>query len=385
MSVMGKILAEDNLLWNKLDDTLPIIFWGCGNSMYLVKDVLKEKEIVPTVYCDNNSELVGTQIEGIPVLSYKQIKERYSQYILILTVAINNAIPIMEQLKREQEKNPVYHVEHPFKVEDGFLNYETLESKYEAFQRVYEKLQDEVSKKIFVENINFKLGGNKLPLLDYIDGDSFFDTKIIPKSEHYSYMDVGAYTGDTLLRFYAFCEGQYDKLYAVEPDTGNFKSLSDLIKYGRLDNVSLFHVGGWDKKGKLTFYTVEDKNNTNFDSPNFFKGMEGMGHNSWGISKEEYGTETIKVDTVDNILNGEKCNVIKINAVGADYQVLRGCKKTIEQYKPILVGEFGAQKEHYIDLLSEICEYNPGYKLYLRQKMIFGDCKTCFYAIEPEK
>ena len=45
-----------------------------------------------------------------------------------------------------------------------------------------------------------------------MDGDTFFDDKLIPVSDKHSYVDVGAYTGDTLLKFYAFSRGRYKKI-----------------------------------------------------------------------------------------------------------------------------------------------------------------------------
>ena len=308
-----------------------------------------------------------------------------SDYVIILTVAINNAIPIVEQLREQQEKHPIYHMEHPFKVENTFLEYQYLENHNDEFEAVYKALEDEESRNIFVQSINFKLSGNKLPLLNYVDGEGFFDEKLIPLSKHYSYMDVGAYTGDTLLRFYAFCGGKYDKLYAVEPDTGNFNALQNLVKYGRISNVQLFHVGGWNLKGELTFYTIANRNRKHFENSNFFKKMQDIVANSWEMSQKDFGTETISVDTVDNLLQGAKCDIIKINALGADYQVLMGCRETIKQYKPIIVGEFGTQSEYLVEQLNEMLRVNPNYKLYLRQKMIFGDCKTVYFAIDLQR
>ena len=385
MGFRERVIRENELLWNMDNQGKPIVFWGIGNSMKAVKEALEKKGIVPTAFCDNNMDIVGTYIENIPVFSYEQIRERYTDYILILTVAINNAIPIMKQLREQKEEHPVYHIEHSFKVEDGFLEYSYLEEHKDEFEVIYQALKDEKSQDIFVQNINFKLSGNKIPLLDYVDGDSFFDKTLMPVSEHYSYMDVGAYTGDTLLRFYAFCGGMYDKLYAVEPDSGNYDALNKVVKYGRLGNVKTFHVGGWNVKGELTFYTVTNKNAINFDSPNFFKDMQHTAPNSWEIDKSDYGKETMQVDTVDNLLQGAKCDVIKINALAADYQVLMGCRETIKEYKPILVGEFGTQKEYVTALLSEIIKMNPNYKIYIRQKMIFGDCKTVYYAIDSNR
>lgn len=382
MKFEERVIKEEDLLWNVTKSGTPIVFWGCGNSMYAVKESLAEKGLVPTAFCDNNKDIVGTYIENVPVLSYEQVKERYPDYIIILTVAINNAIPIMNQLREQNEKHPIYHIEHSFKVEDGFLEYSYLEEHIDEFEAIYQALQDEKSKDIFVQNINFKLSGNKMLLLEYVDGESFFDKTLIPASEHYSYMDVGAYTGDTLLRFYAFCGGLYDNLYAIEPDTGNYNAINRLVKYGRIDKVHVFHVGGWDSKGELTFYTVANKNTINFDAPNFFKDMQHTVANSWEIDKADYGKETMPVDTVDNLLQGAKCDVIKINALGADYQVLMGCRETIKKCKPVLVGEFGTQKEYVTALLNEMIKMNPNYKIYLRQKMIFGDCKTVYCVID---
>ncbi len=385
MKFSEKLTKQEDLLWNTINSDRAIIFWGCGNSMRIVKETLAEKGIVPTAFCDNNEKLIGTYIDNIPVLSYEQIKKYYTDYVIILTVAINNAIPIVEQLREQQEKHPIYHMEHPFKVENTFLEYQYLENHNDEFEAVYKALEDEESRNIFVQSINFKLSGNKLPLLNYVDGEGFFDEKLIPLSKHYSYMDVGAYTGDTLLRFYAFCGGKYDKLYAVEPDTGNFNALQNLVKYGRISNVQLFHVGGWNLKGELTFYTIANRNRKHFENSNFFKKMQDIVANSWEMSQKDFGTETISVDTVDNLLQGAKCDIIKINALGADYQVLMGCRETIKQYKPIIVGEFGTQSEYLVEQLNEMLRVNPNYKLYLRQKMIFGDCKTVYFAIDLQR
>lgn len=381
-STFTKIINENTSIWNEVHSNKPIIFWGCGNSMHLVKNELKDRGIVPTAYCENNKDMIGKAINGIPILSYEQIKQRYKEYIIVLTVAIGNAIQIMDQLRRSDEKNPIYHVEHPFKVDKEFLEYSYVQEYITEFEQIYDMLEDEKSRKVFAQCISFKMNGNKIPLLDYVDGNTFFDENIIPFSDHYSYVDVGAYTGDTVLRFYAFCRGKYDKIYAIEPDQGNFNALSQVVKYGRIDNAYLYHIGGWDHKDELKFYTIANKNSVNFDSPNFFKEMKDTVFNSMKLSTDDYIKEIIPVDTVDNLLNGHSCGILKINALGADYQVLRGSEKTIRKYKPIIVGEFGAQKEHLLDLLYEILRYNPNYKLIMRQKEIFGDCKTIYYAID---
>lgn len=381
MKLVDRIMKRSDLIWDKDYKKLPFIFWGCGNNARIVKRLLEEKGVIPSAFCDNNPQLIGREIDGVKILSYKQVLEQYKEYCIVLTVAINNAIPILEQLEKAGEKNPIIHMEKPFKVDEEFLEYDYLESNLDDFEAVYNMMEDELSKELFVGNIDFKLSGNKVNLMRFVDGDTFFDSKMIPASKKHSYVDVGAYTGDTLLRFYAFCGGNYERIYAVEPDSGNFLALSQLVKYGRLDNVSLFEVGGWDCKDELTFYTIDKQNDRNFDSPNFFKDMSETVPNSWGIAEEHYTEVKICVDTVDHLLNGEDCSLIKINALAADLQTLKGCKETIRRCRPIFVGEFGTRKENMTEMILFINEYGEDYRFYLRQKMIFGDCKTVFYAV----
>ena len=47
-------------------------------------------------------------------------------------------------------------MEKPFKVDDELLEYDYLESHLQEFEKVYELLEDEQSKTIFLENINLK-------------------------------------------------------------------------------------------------------------------------------------------------------------------------------------------------------------------------------------
>lgn len=380
MQFYERVMKREEIIWNKDLTGVPVIFWGCGNNARIVKETLKGKGIVPCAYCDNSKDLIGNELDGVPVLSYEEVKERYKKYVLILTVAVENAQVIYSQLMDAKEMNPILHIEKAFKCEEGFLEFDDIEADLEKYEEIYEMLCDEQSKEIFVNHINFKLSGNKMSLLSFVDGDTFFDENIITYKDNYTYVDVGAYTGDTLMRFYAFCRGKYNAMYAIDPDKGNFQCMERLVKYARLKNVHLFNVGGWNEKGKLVFYTLANNEDENFDSPNFFKGMEETLPISCKVSGERYVEEIVPVDTVDNLLQGERCDVIKINALAADYQVLEGSRKTIERYTPVIVGEYGTQKEYLLEFLKVIKEIEPRYKIFLRQKRIFGDCKTIYIA-----
>jgi len=380
--ILNRFLREDKIIWNKDLGHKPIIFWGCGNNAIIIRQIMKQKGIIPSAYVDNDLEKAGNEIDGVKVYSYEDMKRNFKDYIIFLTVAVNNAVSIKRQLLEAGELHPVFHLEKPFKVDEEFLEYDYVREHEKEFEAAYSYLADELSRTLFIENVNFRLCGNKMKLLQYIDGNTFFDKRLIAKKDDHIYVDAGAYTGDTLLRFYAFCGGNYKHLYAMEPDPDNFRLLTNVVKGGRICDTTLFPVGGWDKKDVLTFYTVSQEANKNFDSPNFFKNMQNTMPDAWKIHEENFVEEKIPVDTVDNLLNGGPCTVLKINALAADLQILRGSEQTIKKYRPVIVGEFGARKENLTEMFRLMKLWNPSYSIFLRQKEIFGDSKTVFIVKE---
>lgn len=126
---MQLIKEESN--WNGIDKTLPIVFWGCGNNASIVKKLLEKKGICPTIFCDNNEKLWGTNVDGVEVVSYEELKRRYKHYVIIITTAIVGAIEIKKQLLCAGETNSILHIEKPFKVDDEFLEYDYMKRNWE--------------------------------------------------------------------------------------------------------------------------------------------------------------------------------------------------------------------------------------------------------------
>jgi FkbM family methyltransferase len=197
------------------------------------------------------------------------------------------------------------------------------------------------------------------------------------------YVDVGAYTGDTLIRFYAFCSGRYKKIITLEPDKNNFSKMSTLIKAARLDNIELHNIGVWDKKDILVFNTIT--NIDNFENGNIFRDAElntGMMHRKKlnTASSKSIGI-TIPVEKLDTLIHSESVTIIKTNAVAADLQVLQGAEEIIKDHKPAIITDWGSTPGQLLTIPLLLCKFRPDYKFYLRQKYIFNDSKTVLYAV----
>ena len=89
----------------------------------------------------------------------------------------------------------------------------------------------------------------------------------------------------------------------------------------------------------------------------------------------------VNVSTIDFECDRLAPTVIKINALAADLEVIMGSTETIRRFHPTIVMEYGCRPNYILDVPRLLLSLYSGYKLYLRQKEIFGDCKTVLYAI----
>lgn len=360
----------------------PLILFGAGGQAALLLDILKKEGISPLCFCDNNSNLWGKHYLGFPVYSYEEIKEKYNQYNLIISVRPLVAKEIMNQLNSSNEINKYFNMCVPFKVDHNLLNYDNVIKNINMYQEVYNLFADNISKDIFVDMINYKLTGDGISLVNKICGDTFFDETLLIKSNSHVFVDVGAYTGDTIMKFCQFNGDDYKKIIAIELEKGNFECLTKFVKYGRLTNVELHNIGGWSKKTKMRCFTYS---NMNFENANLYKEASLMADAEKRIYVEQENEKPlileIDVDSVDNILNGQCATLIKINAISADLEIIKGCNKIIKQWKPCLLVEYGCKPEHILEIPLLLKKIQPSYKIFLRQKRIFGDSKTILYAI----
>lgn len=363
-----------------IEPSTRVILFGAGNKGEKALKLLQSYSVQPVCFCDNNLKLQGQSYCGLTVLSYEEVRKTWKDYILLLTATAKNAEQMMRQLRAAGETNPIYHFCIPFKIDNELLLCEEVQT--EAYNKVYNFFDDELSKELFIKFLEYKVTGNGLPLLNYESGKTFFDETIIPQQETHCYVDVGAYTGDTVMKFCEFCRGKYTSIKALELDKNNFEKLEKFVEYARLTDIKLYNVGGWYEKSKIQYYTLE---NAGFENANVYSGIEDkvdqrqkkmMTENQLLPKKE-----TALVDSIDHVLSGERATIIKINALASDLEVLQGCKETIKKDKPVMIFDYGARPSHILEIPFLLKQLRPDYRLILRQKEIFGDSKTVLLAI----
>ena len=214
---------------------------------------------------------------------------------------------------------------NPFKAENKFLTYKEIEADKDKLIMSYNAFNDEKSKKIFIEFINWKMTGDVSKLVPYTEGDwlEFFSTDLLSEDDNYTFVDVGAYTGDTIIRFLSFCKGKYDQIIAFEPDETNFQETLKVVNNGRLENVTVYKTGLWSNQEEKKFYSVG--NGTAYESSNFYRGVENTISSARCQEIGESNVQMVLCDTLDNQIKGIIGKmIIKIDAFASEFPILLG-------------------------------------------------------------
>lgn len=146
-----------------------------------------------------------------------------------------------------------------------------------------------------------------------------------------TFIDVGSHKGEVLEL--ALKISKKGKHFAFEPIPYLFHKLND--KYG--SKCEVLNYGLSDKKKQSSFQHVT----TN-------PAYSGIKKRTYP-KEEQVETIQIQLDTLDNQLKQhDRVDMIKIDVEGAELEVLRGAKKIIEKFHPIIVFEHGlGASDHY--------------------------------------
>jgi len=157
--------------------------------------------------------------------------------------------------------------------------------------------------------------------------------------------DIGAYVGDTALWF-SKAVGPQGKVYAFEPEPGNFAKLKANLERNKVTNVIPLQLAVSETKGELQVTSSA---------------------NSSVITQTSTGT-SVKVTTIDKFLEANKLprvDFIKMDVEGHELKVLAGASGTIRTFKPSLALSAYHRGDDLISAPNFIMHLDPQYRFYL--------------------
>ena len=233
--------------------------------------------------------------------------------------------------------------------------YEEIELKQRAlfehiddFVWIYNRLEDYRSKKTLFSILNnwYRYDFTTTAQTREYLFDDYFDLDLVKCSENEVVVDLGAFTGDTVLSYIKnYGEDCYKRIYCYEITPDTFQILSRNLQGYR--DIQLIQKGVGDKTETLSVV----KNNS------------GSSANTLG----ENDGDCVEVTTLDSDIN-EPVTLIKADVEGFEQKVIMGAANHILNDHPKLLISVYHNNEDLWKIPKMIDEIAPGYKFYLRYK-----------------
>lgn len=217
------------------------------------------------------------------------------------------------------------------------------------FLEVFELFDDEQSLDILYARLRYYLlGFNNWSLSKTLP--QYFPEEVVERiSEGATFIDCGAFTGDTVEEFRRQVKDNFKKIYAFEMDSVNFEELKN-SHATKDDRIMLINKGVSDKKTQVNY--------SRSGCPSYVAGDP----NSFN-----YCAEVIPVDEM--IKEGEikeKVSFVKMDIEGAEMDALRGMKEMIVRDKPVLAICVYHKSNDILEIPFYIHNLVPEYKMMLR-------------------
>lgn len=352
---MISFIKEKETAWAKLKaEKRPIYIYGMGDGALKIMSVFRKVGIQLKGIFASDDFVRGHSFEGYKVMKLSEVEEIEDDFVVVLAFAAGYQ-SIVDRIHEIAAKHTLYVPDVPV-TGGGLFTYEYCVQNAEKLQAVYDSLADDYSRKVYANIINFKISGDI----------SYLDAVTTPKSEIYreiikphmgeTYVDLGAYNGDTIREVLEFTHGRYAGIYAVEPDKKNYKKLMKFVD--GMKQVYTYNSAAWCVDTELPFAAKAGRQSAiSADSENL-----------------------ISARSVDSILGRKAATIIKMDVEGFEREAIWGAAQTIARYSPKLMISLYHRNEDIFELPLLIKMLNPNYKLYIRHQLYIPAWETNLYA-----
>ena len=351
VNIMLNFKIDDFSVWEKLQKTTePIIMYGTGNGADKVVDIFEERGIELSGITASSGFVRERFFRGFPVKPLEYFEEKYESFTVIIT--FGTSIPdVMESIFNISKKHRVLVPCVPV-IGTEIFDRSFLEKHADEINLAHSLLADDFSRKIFEGYVNFQFGGRIENLKEIESPENEVYEKILKFNQNETFIDIGAYRGDTVEKFVAKTNGKYRNIIAAEPD---FKTYQKLIKNCEaLENFTGVNAAITDLDGEIGFSSLAGR-------------QSAIG-----------GDNMIKSISLPTLCEGIEPTFIKIDSEGCEIELLKGGQEILKKFKPKLNVAAYHKSEDIFKLPILIKSINPDYKIHLRHHPYIPAWDTLF-------
>ncbi len=341
-------------VWEKLKSTTePIVMYGTGNGADKVLDALEKMNIKISGVTASSSFVRKRTFRGFQVMPISYFEEIYESFTVIIT--FGTSIPdVMKNIYSIAEKHttlvPVVPVTGTQIFDRAFL-----EAHKDEINFAYNLMADDFSKRIFAGYVNFLFGGELSTLQSIETPQDEAIENIIKLGDNETYVDIGAYRGDTVDSFLGYTGGKYKNIICAEPDTKTYNKLLEHCSH--LENFRAVNHAVTDVDGYV-----------------YFSNLHGR--------QSSLGGDTLTPSvTLGTLIGQSSPTYIKIDSEGCESEILKAGANVLQEHKPKLNIATYHKCEDVFTLPILINSINPDYKIHIRHHPYIPAWDTLFYCV----
>ena len=338
-----------------------LILFGAGNHGRHILHGLRQLGIEPIGFADNNAAFWGKRIDGLPVFAPADAARRHGNRASFLVTVFSHGsgrsfAAFRNQLtalgctcvvpfaalawKHADLFIPDYCIDLPHKiVQDA-----------DAVRAAYALWADQSSRREFLDQLRWRL----VPDGEALEADNaeeqYFPSLLTSLGEDETFVDCGAYDGDTIRSFLTHRANRFRGIIAFEPDPVNFGHLSRYVvglPAATRQRIELHQAGTGLRREKVRFAAT---GNT-------------------GAAISESGELEIDCVPLDHVLAGRTPSYIKMDIEGAEPDALAGAAHSISSGAPILAICVYHRQDHLWRIPLLIRALQQDYQFFLRRHL----------------
>ncbi len=337
----------------------PLIVYGLGATGQLIVDELLDAGVAIDLILDRSKAGGSYHAIAVRTLADSDVVGR------TVLIALHNHYVDLHALDAELRAAGAATILTPIQlpqlVENSSVGGYWLDPTFDyvensdTFAEARALLADERSRDLFDSILRYRQSGQIADCPPASLGDEYTPDDLSRYPEPVRLIDCGAFTGVAIQKFLT-CGYAIESAVAFEPDLASFATLAARsFPIARRINLPL---GTWSSTTQLRFAS---------DS-------------SMASHLSDAGDTVIQCAAIDDLLAGERANIIKLDVEGAEIETLKGMVRTVRDQRPSLLVSAYHTPGHLHEIARLIDGWGLNYRFHLRvhEQNTFG---IVLYAI----
>jgi FkbM family methyltransferase len=339
-----------------------IALFGAGHLGRKTLEALRRAEVEPAAFVDNDHSLHGTQVDGVPVWMPAAAAERLGGDGLFV---VTTFLPHGGGVRSRLDELAALGCRHSTSflavgwMYEGVLPHFGADRPSRLLARAPDLVRvaglwcDDQSRETYRRQLEWRLLANFGPA-ERPAPHQYFPRDIIRPNPNESFVDGGAFDGDTLRS----APWEFARILAIEPDPASAQKLRNCA--GATLTVHEKLLGG--AAGSARF----------------------NGGGTMASCRSDSGALEIPIVTLDQLTHGERPTFIKLDVEGDELRALQGGRKTLRECQPVVAVCAYHRPEDLWTLPLFLHETLPAHRLYLRAHAGDG-FELVVYAVPEER